>query len=286
MIAALAFAATAIAGPDSSLLVSTEWLARHLSDRSIVVVQVDISDSAYRSGHLPGARFLPYQMIITEASGLSTELPAVDSLRDRLEHVGISTGSHVVLTGSPLTVARAFFTLDYLGLRNVSVLDGGVTKWRAEGRPIDRTIPVVRRGALAVSAHPEVVASSEWIAAHLASGARGVALVDTRHEDEYLGTNPASAGHIAGARRLEWEAMFSSTTEFSLKEYGELARMWDALAAPGDTVVAYCRVGHRSSATYLVARLLGYPAKLYDGSYQDWSARRLPLVTTPTSGRP
>jgi thiosulfate/3-mercaptopyruvate sulfurtransferase len=286
VIAALALAARAIAGPDSSLLVSTAWLVRHVSDRSVVVIQVDLTDSAYRSGHLPGARFLPYQAIVAEADGLSTELPPVDSLRDRLERVGVSTTSHVVLTGSPLTVARAFFTLDYLGMRNVSVLNGGVTKWHAEGRPVNRTVPRVRRGDLAVSVHPDVVASSEWIRLRVASGARGVALVDTRHEDEYLGTNSASAGHIAGARRLEWEEMFTTMSEFSLKNYDELARMWDSLAAPGDTVVAYCRVGHRSSATYLVARLLGYPAKLYDGSYQDWSARGLPLVTAPTTPRP
>ncbi|HEY3935711.1 MAG TPA: rhodanese-like domain-containing protein [Gemmatimonadales bacterium] len=272
---------------DTSLIVSTAWLAQHAADRAVVLIQVDANDSAYRAGHIPGARFLPYQAIIAEVNGLSTELPPVDSLRAHLEALDVSNSSHVVLTGSPLTVARAFFTLDYLGLRNVSVLDGGVAKWRAEGRRVEEGVgtKAVARGHLVVTAHPEIVATSDWIAARVASGGAGLALVDTRHEDEYLGRNPASTGHIAGARRLEWEEMFTSTTEFALKDRATIEQMWRSLAAPGDTVVAYCRVGHRSSATYFVARLLGYPVKLYDGSYQDWSARGMALVKTATGPR-
>ncbi len=86
-----------------------------------------------------------------------------------------------------------------------------------------------------------------------------------------------SEGHLAGARQLQWQELFREPDNLLFKEPAELEQLYKARVQPGDTVVTYCYVGYRASMTYLGARALGYPAKLYDGSYEDWSRRKLPL---------
>jgi thiosulfate/3-mercaptopyruvate sulfurtransferase len=274
---------TAKGGTNADLVVTATWLAAHQHDPSIVVLQIDAGDSAYRAGHIPGAHLLRYGSFIVNANGVSTELPTADSLRALLESVGVSTTSHVVLVGSALVVSRAFFTLDFLGLRNVSVLGGGMAAWRAAGNAVERSSLAIPRGRLAVSPHPEIVAQSGWIVAHL--GQSGMSLIDTRRANEYAGTAPGVKGHLQGARQLDWQDLFTDPDNFVLKDGAELQRIWSERVVPGDTVVAYCRVGHRSSATYFVSRLLGVPVKLYDGSYEEWAALDLPTTQVATALR-
>jgi thiosulfate/3-mercaptopyruvate sulfurtransferase len=87
-----------------------------------------------------------------------------------------------------------------------------------------------------------------------------------------------SAGHLLGGRQLEWEQLFKNPDEGEFLDRAALAKLYAARVQPGDTVVTYCWVGYRASMTYLAARALGYPTRLYDGSYQDWSRRNLPVV--------
>jgi thiosulfate/3-mercaptopyruvate sulfurtransferase len=178
--------------------------------------------------------------------------------------------------------ARAIFTLAYLGHDRASFLDGGLSKWRAEGRPVARPSPRPARGRLTVRPPTNVVADAEWISPRL--GSPELSLIDTRTNGEYSGTGNRSGmpshGHLAGARQLEWESLFRDGTA-QLRDRSELARMYAALVQPGSEVVTYCWVGYRASATWLVARWLGYDARMYDGSYQDWSRRELPVVKPP-----
>ncbi len=259
---------------DSGMIVSTVWLAQHARDRDVVLLHVDVNDSGYRAGHIPGAHFVNYGAIIRDADGNSTELPAFDSLRSLFEAVGVSSASHVVITGPPLAAARAFFTLDYMQVPRVSLLDGGTSRWKGEQRALELATPAAIRGHLTTAPRPSVVATSAWIVPRL--GKPGIAVFDTRREEEFSGV--VTDGHLPGARRLEWQDLFHDPSEMSLKSIDELERIWHERAAPGDTIVAYCRVGHRSSMTYFVSRLLGYPVKLYDGSYEDWKRRGLVLV--------
>ena len=268
--------------PDTSLVASTAWLAAHAGDPSVVVLHVERGDSAWRAGHIPGARYVAYASLSVDTGGIRTELPPPDSLRSLFEAVGVSDASHVVLTGAPLVVTRAFFTLDYLGHRHVAALDGGATKWLAEGRSLSLEAPAVGRGRLTPHPRPEVGAQSDWVLGRL--GKPGVSFVDTRTEGEYLGTaeRPPSSGHLDGARRLEWQDMFRDPNEFSPKALNELSKLWRERVTPGDIVVTYCTVGYRGSGSYFVSRLLGYNAKLYDGSYEDWAKKNLPVVKTVT----
>jgi thiosulfate/3-mercaptopyruvate sulfurtransferase len=269
---------------DSTMLVTTDWLANNLKDRSVVVLVVDRNDSAYKAGHVPGARFVPYVTLGVNTSGLSLELPSPDSLKNLFESVGVSNATHVVLTGRPLIVTRAFFTLDYLGLKNVSALDGGFTKWKREGRAAETNSPAIDRGRITAAPRLEIVAKAPWVLERV--GKAGYSFVDTRTDSEYIGIGARgglmSTGHLAGARRLEWQTAFTDTNDFTPKSIAELATLWNERVTPGDTVIAYCYIGYRASGSYFISRLLGYPAKLYDGSYEEWARLKYPTVTPPT----
>jgi thiosulfate/3-mercaptopyruvate sulfurtransferase len=271
--------------PDEPLVVSTAWLASHLNDPSIVVIQIEHDDS-YNEGHIPGARALSYMDIVTSRGGLDSELPSTEQIRDVFEKAGVSDQSRVIVYASEGPMAsRALFTLDYIGHERFAMLDGGLQQWRAEGRPVTREVPAFARGHLTVQAHPEKIATADWITAHL--GKPGVSLIDTRTDGEYVGAGERhgmpSAGHIAGARQLQWEQLFRDGGSPLLKDRAELQRLYAARVTAGDTVATYCWVGYRASMTYFIARYLGYPVKLYDGSYQDWQQRKLPVKagTTP-----
>jgi thiosulfate/3-mercaptopyruvate sulfurtransferase len=262
-----------------SLLVSAAWVAAHLKDPNVVVLHVDHGDSAYAAGHIPGARFLDYMSIIDRGA----ELPPVDSLRRLLESAGVSNNSRVVLYGPDvLMTARAFFTLDYLGHENVSIMDGGIGAWRRAGGPLTKDAPPARRGSFTPRVRTIRLADAAWIQPRL--GKTGVALLDTRTPDEYNGAGERrgipSKGHLQGAKHVEWEEyVVAPEQDQRLKSREALSDMLRSRGvAKNDTVVAYCYIGFRASLSYFVGRLLGYETKLYDGSYDDWSKRDLPLV--------
>jgi thiosulfate/3-mercaptopyruvate sulfurtransferase len=267
--------------PRDSIIVSAKWLASHASDPSLVVIDVERSDSLFAKGHVPNARLLSYADIIVQRDGNNAELPAPAALQAVLSRAGISNGSHVVLYSSyALLASRAFFTLDYAGLDHVSVLDGGAAAWKTGGHALSTESAAVAPGHLVVHPRPEIVADADWIMAHAKSP--NVRLIDTRTDGEYTGSGEhngmPSAGHLAGARQLQWQEFFQDPDAGIFKDAGALSATYSARAAMSDTVVTYCWIGLRASMTYLVARSLGYTAKLYDGSYEDWSRRALPVV--------
>ncbi|MDQ2767238.1 MAG: rhodanese-like domain-containing protein [Gemmatimonadota bacterium] len=281
--------ASAQHSPDS-LIVSTGWLAAHLKDPNVVVLQIDAhmgmgDDVPFSAAHIPGARELLLSSIIVDTNGLNSEMPPVARLREAFESVGVSDSSHVVVyyESEAPTAARAVMTLDYLGHDRVSFLDGGLPKWRAEKRELSTKAATVTRGTMHPQIRANVIADAPWIQARI--GKSGLALIDTRTDGEYLGTGMRhglpSTGHLYGARQLQWQQLFEgdsgSEKGAALKSPAELRKLFADRMQPGDTVVTYCWVGYRASATYLAARSLGLPVKIYDGSYEDWARRKLPL---------
>lgn len=264
-------------GVRSELLVSGDWLAGHLDDPDVVVLHVAPDRSAYDRGHIPGARFLPLSAIVVERDGLPNELPSVEHLDSVFEAVGVSDGTRVVVYGPPLAAARAFVTLDYLGHGDrTALLDGGLERWVAEGRPLSTEAPEVARGRFTPRPRPELVVDAAWVAARLDSP--GIALLDARPEAEFAGDVAGAGiprpGHIPGARNVFWQRMIRSPEDPTFLEPDTLrALLADAGVEPGDTVVAYCRTGVQASVAYFVARYLGYEARMYDGSFIDWSPR-------------
>ena len=272
-----------------SLIVSTAWLAAHLNDPRVVVLQVDMDmnrhgETPFAAEHIPGARKLSYTEIEVASGGLDSEMPPVEQLRETFEGLGVSDSSRVVVAYSreAPVAARVVMVLDYLGHDRVSFVDGGLPKWRAEKRELTSNVANVTRGSMHPHVRANVIVDATWIEARI--GKPGLALIDTRADGEYLGTagrhGMPSEGHLAGAHQLQWEQLFQgdsgSQSGAPLKDRATLRKMFTARMQPGDTVVTYCWVGYRASTTYFAARALGLPARLYDGSYEDWSKRKLP----------
>ena len=261
----------------SELLVTGDWLAGRLNDPVVVVLHVAPDQSGYDRGHIPGARFLPLSAIVVERDGLPNELPPVEHLDSVFEAVGVSDDVLVVVYGPPLAAARAFFTLDYLGHGDrTALLDGGLERWVAEGRPVSTEAPEVARGRFTPRPRPEVVVDAQWVNKRL--DAPGVVLLDARPEAEFAGDVAGAGiprpGHIPGAVNVFWQRMIRSPEDPTLLEpEGLRALLREGGVEPGDTVVAYCRTGVQASVAYFVARYLGHEARLYDGSFIDWSPR-------------
>lgn len=275
-----------VPAPAESLLVSADWLKAHRGDPDLVLLHVDHrSDTTSPPAELiPGSVTLDYMAIIRNVGDVSSELPPMDSLRSVLEAVGVSNASRVVLYSSdPLMAARAFMTLEVAGLDRIHVLDGGADAWKASGGAVTTTATAPRgRGHFTPAPRQDIVVEADWVRARLDDPA--IALIDTRTTEEYTGSGERhgirSDGHLAGARQLIWEEMIAGEPPtWRVKPRAELLAMYrDRGAAEGKTVVTYCYSGYRASFSYLVARYLGFDARFYDGSYNDWSLKQYPLV--------
>ncbi|MDF1504553.1 rhodanese-like domain-containing protein [Roseisolibacter sp. H3M3-2] len=271
--------APASAQADPGMVVTPAWLAARARDPQVVVLHV-ASDSSFAAGHVPGAQRMPYNAITARVGNVGTELPPPEALREAFEALGVGDSTRVVVYGDEAPMAtRVLFTLDHLGHTRFALLDGGLAGWRAAGHAVETGPSAAVAARARLTPRPrDVVVTSDWLEPRL--GKAGLSLLDTRTDVEYLGTGERygvrSNGHLAGARQLQWEQLFQADRA-TLRPREELAALFAERVRPGDTVVTYCLVGYRASATYFVARLLGHPVKLYDGSYQDWSAKALAL---------
>ena len=267
------------------VLVSVDWLAEHLQDSSMVLLHVGMPTARASGEFIPGARFLNYQEIVQVRDSLIAEIPLIDELIEPLEVAGVSNETLVILYGSPAHLpARVYVTLDYLGHgARTAVLDGGLEAWKAAEHPVEATLAQGPRGLFTPLPSDDVLVSAEWIQERLYDPA--VALIDSRPEGEYNGRVPTRiggrAGHIPGAHNLYWEDLLVASEDRVLRDLTEIQLQFlEAGADYGTTVVSYCWVGMRASYTYLIAKHLGHDARLYDGSWNEWSRNdSLPSVT-------
>jgi thiosulfate/3-mercaptopyruvate sulfurtransferase len=186
-------------------VVSAAWLAEHLADPWLVILHVGTKDT-YDAGHIPGARFLPIEAVSTpRGGGLTLELPPVPDLRATFEKVGVTDRGRIVLYSDaalPSPAARVFFTLDYLGLGDrTSLLDGGLSAWRSEGRPVTKDLPTVIPGEFTPRPRQEIVVDAEWVRAPEQPGCAARRPILRLPQREKPGTAPR-AGHIPGARNI------------------------------------------------------------------------------------
>ena len=270
------------------MLVTTAWLAESLSEPDVIVLCINSTPDFYAKGHIPGARQIRLGDIAITRDGIPNELPSVEVLQRVFAAAGVSNSSRVVLYGERynLLAARAYFTLDYLGVAaRVAVLDGGIEKWTAELRPLSTEIPQAKTAPLAVSPRPEILIDTKTMRELSQKKPGIVTLVDARPTKEFTGEqrseDVAKAGHIPGAKGLYWMDMLVSRENPILKPEAELRRMYSALNAKADQpLVTYCRTGMQSSFDYFVAKYLGYEPSMYDASFFEWSKNDLPAETS------
>jgi thiosulfate/3-mercaptopyruvate sulfurtransferase len=279
----LLLAGTAHAAGDArrELLVDADWLASHVDDPGLVLLHVGDADE-YAQGHIANARLVSLDDVsVSEHTrdGLMLQMPDEEDLRRRLQKLGISDDSQVVVYYgkdwvSPAT--RIVFTLQYAGLGGrTRLLDGGMPAWVRQGGALSTATPEARPGVLSELDLQGLVVDADYVRAHL--DAPGTAIVDGRAAVFYDGVQTGGAhghvhktGHIKGAHSIPFTEI--ADDQLLLRSQDELRALFTrAGVQPGDTVVGYCHIGQQATAMLFAARLLGHPVKLYDASFQDWS---------------
>jgi thiosulfate/3-mercaptopyruvate sulfurtransferase len=280
----LPLVAAAAPAVHSDMLVSTDWLAQRLKDPKLVILQVSRDRKAYDAGHIPGARFLALSDIAVTRDGILNELPPAAVLQSLFERAGVSDDSRVILysDANVLPATRAYFTLDYLGHgAAAALLDGGLPKWTAESRPLAKDSPEVKQGKLTLRPRPEIVVDINAMkdlsfAATNASPASPV-LVDARTVEEFNGATQASSeiprpGHIPGSANVYWMQGQASKSDMSLLPEAGLRKLYESAGVtPDRPAVTYCNTGMQASQSYFTLKYLGYDARMYDGSFSEWS---------------
>jgi thiosulfate/3-mercaptopyruvate sulfurtransferase len=274
-------------GDKNTMLVSTSWLADHLKDPNLVVIVVQSADGFVKA-HIPGAVSMDFMdsHLMTGPTGLTMELPPMSQLAETFGKLGVTNDSHIILYQageSFAATARVYLTLDAMGLgAQTSLLDGGFLQWTKEGRAVSTESRKVKPGVVTPCPKNDVITDISYVSANMHHP--GVAIVDARLAEFYTGaTQPDKQrlGHIPGAGNLPYTTLTDSTGKLKSRE--ELAELFrNAGVKPGDHVVVYCHIGQQASAAYFAARYLGYDVRLYDGSWEDWSAHKdLPAETSP-----
>jgi thiosulfate/3-mercaptopyruvate sulfurtransferase len=287
-------ASTGQAQSGASLLVTPALLADELRDPRLVLLHVGPKED-YDAGHIAGARFVDLRGMAQEQreGALSLELPDEADLRQRLERLGISDNSRVVVVfGADWISAstRVVWTLQAAGLGGQTrLLDGGTRAWKRAGLPLTTAEPAeAAPGRLTLGADRSIVVDYRWVQSR--ATAPGVRLIDGRAPMYFEGPRmdmgggrSHDAGHIPGAKNIPFSSLGDDSLFFLPLD--QLRQRFAAAGVqPGDTVAAYCHIGQQATVVLFSARLLGHTIRLYDGSMNDWGNRKLPL-DNPTAPR-
>jgi thiosulfate/3-mercaptopyruvate sulfurtransferase len=269
------------------VLVDADWVEAHLHDPLVRLIEVDVDTTAYDQGHIPGAVGFNWK---SQLQDQVVRAPISQSqLEELLSNAGVSNDTTIVLYGDNNNwfAAWALWILKYYGHKDVRLLDGGRVKWLADNRAVTTEVPSYARTVyITQPPNAEIRALRDQILAELSSN--DVALVDVRSPGEYSGELLAPAhlpqegaqrgGHIPGAGNIPWSMAVSDDGTFKSAE--ELRSLYESKGVTADKeVIAYCRIGERSSHTwYVLHYLLGYPhVRNYDGSWTEWGS----LIAAP-----
>lgn len=262
------------------ILVSTQWVADHLDDPDVRVVESNEDALLYDTGHIPGA--VQVDWFTTLQDPVRRDFVDREAFEEICAERGIDNETTVVFYGdkSNWFASYALWLFQYYGHEKVKIMDGGRKKWKQEGRPMTREEPdYPEREYAAEEPNQEIRAYREDVFDHLE---QGLPLVDVRSEEEFRGEllhmpdypqeGAMRGGHIPGAKNISWsEAIDEDDGTFLPPE--DLRELYESKGiTPDNEVIAYCRIGERSSHTWFVLHhLLGYPkVKNYDGSWTEW----------------
>jgi thiosulfate/3-mercaptopyruvate sulfurtransferase len=260
----------------ADIFVRTDWLAEHLLDSNLSLVDVR-PPFFYGQAHLPTAVNLPEYLLSSATGGP----PAAETLAPQLGEIGISRNTHVVAydTGDSPAAARLYWVLIYYRHRAVSILDGGITKWRREGRDWEYT-PAEPAPEVYETPEPDltVLTSADEVLASI--GSPDVVIVDVRSPAEYLGAQMTARrnGHIPGAINVDWSNNLDQVEGgvFQLKPEDDLRALYESAGVtPDKRIIVHCQSAHRASKSFAVLRNLGYAdLAIYSPGWTEWGNRQ------------
>ncbi len=277
------------------VLVSTESVAQNLNAPNTRLVEVDVDTTAYDQGHIPGAVGWNWQTQLQD--NVRRDLIDKAALEKLLGESGISNDTSILLYGDNNNwfAAYAFWQLKYYGHQNVKLIDGGRKKWLEEKRPLTKDASKVTPATYRVTGINESLRAFRDDVLSVVQGKKRGQLVDVRSVDEFTGkiiappgmTETAQrAGHIPSAANIPWAQ--AANEDGTFKSADALATLYQGKGITGsDEVIAYCRIGERSSHTWFVLKyLLGYDnVRNYDGSWTEWgNLIGSPIVNETASG--
>ena len=270
-----------VTGFAKDVLVSADWARQHLDDPAVRFVEVDVDTTAYEQSHLPGA--VGWNWTSQLADGVRRDIASREEFSALLSEAGIGPGTTIVLYGDNNNwfAAWAYWQLKLYGVENVKLLNGGRKYWLDNGLPLSTDVPTYEASNWQL---PEVDYSLRAFRDDILPrlGESGLSLVDVRSPAEFNGeviappgmTETAQrAGHIPGAASVPWATQVNEDGTFKSAE--ELASLYAAKGVDGDAdIIAYCRIGERSSHTWFVLQeLLGHKnVKNYDGSWTEYGS--------------
>lgn len=295
---------------DQCPLISTEWLAQHLNDPTVRVVDVrwrsryengrgvSFDDyDGYREGHIPGAVFVG---MIEDLSDKDHNIPDMlippDAFAKVMGRLGIGNETLVIAydnMGVPLGSARLWWALSYYGHNRVRVLDGGLRQWQIEGRPLSTDVPTIEPKVFSAKRRPEWVANKEDVIAAL--GNPSTVIIDCLPREQYSGSAGhslwgARLGHIPGAVNVPFianidpelanttsaqrEQLLKERESFTFSPPNALKALYDNVGVtPDREVITYCGRGFAAAGGLLALKILGHDrVRLYDGSWAEWSS--------------
>ncbi len=268
---------TTYAHPET--LVSTDWVEAHRQDKNLVVAEVDVDTVAYSEGHIPGAVGWNWQTELCDRK--TRDVISNEALETLLGDAGIRNDTTIILYGDNNNwfAAWAFWQLKLYGHRDVRLMNGGRKKWLAESRPVTQENTSHAKETYRARIFDSSIRAFLPEVREVYPSAK-TALVDVRSPDEYTGKilSPPGlpetcqrGGHIPGAKNIPWGKACNEDGTF--KSADELKALYTAQGVtPDKSVIAYCRIGERSSHSWFVLKyLLGYPTvSNYDGSWTEW----------------
>jgi len=277
------------------LLVSPEWLAGRLGDSGIRIADVrwslleqDKGRNSYLQGHIPGAVFMDVDRDLASPRGQGPgrhPLPRPEPFAASMSRAGIGAGTHVIAHdfGDGSTAARLWWLLRYFGHEQVSLLDGGLARWDAEGRPLERHVPSYPPGAFAAEPHTAMRVDAD--AVERLRGDPHTLILDSRMGERYEGkVEPIDpvAGHIPGARSRPYPVNVRSAGDPRFLEPAQLREQFIQLGAGRtERVVCYCGSGVNACQNLFALQLAGFDTGLlYEGSWSDWCSVRARAMTT------
>ena len=272
---------------NAQLLVSPEALRENISLESSsgdALLVVDTRGKReFNEGHIPGAVNLPSGDLF-DAQSVGSDLLPREAVERRVREAGIDNETPLVFYDDSGLVpsARVFWVLENFGRGNMALLDGGFPVWTALGFPVATEVTPIETGTFRADAEGMAFATREQVRS--AIDRDDIVLVDTRTSAEYAGAGGAHTrnGHIPGAVNVDWQHHIEDLFNPRFVEPAKLRSLYDAVGVtPDREVITYCRTASRSSHTYFVLRLLGFPrVSNYSGSWTEWNVdETLPIAT-------